>query len=299
MRKTKRFTPAVLDRFRAEGRGTGVLEDYCPWHCVGRSDPSSRGRSHLVAWRDRQRHLLSDLEWVACCFSLMLPHLLDLREQFPLSLESARHELAAYDIGYAMRECPGTIELAEDRRMRHPKVHGQGRSEPWVMTTDLLLTLRRPRARPELLAVSCKFDKELDSARAVEKLQLEQDYWRLRDVPWLLLTPKLYEESVALTLRHTMPEILSPQVPPHTRCVAASITDDCWGHSLTLVLQRIASQLGDLDLAKRAFWQSVWSGEILLDLRRGWRPHVPISPLARSAFTELNPIASRRSSWNA
>ena len=62
MRTTKRFTPAVLDRFKREGRGTGIFQDYIPWHKVSRGDPASSGRSHLVIWRSRLRELLSDGE---------------------------------------------------------------------------------------------------------------------------------------------------------------------------------------------------------------------------------------------
>ncbi len=63
MRTEKRFTPKVLERFRREGRGTGTYSDYTPWHRVSRGDPSSKGRSHLIVWMDRQRELLSDQEW--------------------------------------------------------------------------------------------------------------------------------------------------------------------------------------------------------------------------------------------
>lgn len=73
MRTTKRFTPDVLDRFRREGRGTGVYTEYIPWHRVSRGDPASRGRSHLLNWRGRQRELLSDGELVMTLFVTMLP----------------------------------------------------------------------------------------------------------------------------------------------------------------------------------------------------------------------------------
>lgn len=71
MRTTKRFTPHVLDRFRKLGRGTGTYQNYIPWQRVGRSDPSSMGRSHLQMWNGRQRELLSDQEWVGVFFPFL------------------------------------------------------------------------------------------------------------------------------------------------------------------------------------------------------------------------------------
>lgn len=76
MRKGLRFTPARLEKWRDAGRGTGTGADYQPWHQVTRSDPGSRGRSHLINWRfGRLHHLLSDQEMVAFAFASMLPNL--------------------------------------------------------------------------------------------------------------------------------------------------------------------------------------------------------------------------------
>jgi hypothetical protein len=81
MRTTKRFTPNVLIRYRKLNRGTGIFQNYIPWHRVGRSDPSSRGRSHLQMWNGRQRELLSDQEWVGFFFSTLVRDVNDIREQ--------------------------------------------------------------------------------------------------------------------------------------------------------------------------------------------------------------------------
>lgn len=96
MRTTKRFTPKVLARFAREGRGTGIYEEYIPWHRVSRGDPASRGRSHLLEWKDRLRELLSDGELGAQLFAVMLPDLDDSLEQYRLEQEPSQHPLAAY-----------------------------------------------------------------------------------------------------------------------------------------------------------------------------------------------------------
>ena len=76
MRKGNKFTPQVLRKW-VEGnkRGEGVLNEYRPWHQVTRSDPPSKGRSHLTFCPKlkRMRHQLSDGEQKILGFSLMLP----------------------------------------------------------------------------------------------------------------------------------------------------------------------------------------------------------------------------------
>ena len=139
MRTEKRFTRAVLERFEREGRGTGTFQDYIPWHRVSRSDPSSRGRSHLMIYRERQLELLSDGEWTGAHFVTMLPNLRDLREQWKLSLDDGPHELADYDVRYAGQSLPGTLAIAQQLGFKHPRIPGEGLASHWVMSTDLSL----------------------------------------------------------------------------------------------------------------------------------------------------------------
>lgn len=297
MRTTKRFTPAVLDRFQAEGRGQGTFDDYAPWHRVSRGDPASHGRSHLVKWKGRQLHFLSDDEWVAGLFATLCPDLVDLREQFPLALHSDAHELGAYDVRLGASRHSGTTEIAQQLGYRHPRVNGGGRSAPWTMSTDLLLTFLGRSGTHELLAVSCKPKKPDDQPRSLELLQIERAYWQERRVDWILITPDLYEKSVELTLRGAS-WALSAATEPWEQEIAESIAERLVGAPLTAVLYAIAESLRrDLSDASRAFWQSVWNGRLRLDLRRGWRPHLPVHLLPDDKFIGLNPIACRRSSW--
>ena len=163
MRTTKRFSPTVLARFVRLGRGTGTYENYIPWHRVSRSDPSSCGRSHLQMWQGRQRELLSDGEWVGLFFAITLKNLLDLKEQFPLSLESIQHELSAHRADVSPTLYPGTVEIANRLGYKHPKTNEKGNSAQWIMTTDLLLVLQTPTKNLELLAISFKPDADLKS----------------------------------------------------------------------------------------------------------------------------------------
>jgi len=298
MHTTKFFTPDLLDRFRREGRGQGTYVRYHPWHCVSRGDPSSSGRSHLMTWGGRQRNLLSDDEWVACLFTPFTPGSDDLREQYPLNLESGCHELGAYDVRLGKPGIPGTLEIARQLGYRHPRVNGNGRSAPWIFTTDLLFTLVDTTGIRKLLAVACKPKAKLDE-RTKQLLAIERAYWAARDVEWLLITPSQYDEAVELTLRNSFPWGLGDTIADDAKCAATDLARELEGFPLTFVLDRIDQALGQgLEFAQTAFWQSVWSRALPLDLRRGWRPHLPITFLSASAFLAFNPIASRRTAWN-
>lgn len=298
MRTTKLFTPDVLDRFRKEGRGQGTYIRYRPWHCVSRGDPSSEGRSHLMTWGGRQRNLLSDDEWVASLFTPLTPGSDDLREQFPLSLESVCHELGAYDVRLGRPGFPGTLEIARQLGYRHPRVNGDGRSAPWVLTTDLLFTLVDVSGAGKLLAVACKPKAQLGK-RTKELLAIERTYWVARDVEWLLITPGQYEEAIELTLRSSFQWWQGGPISDDAKHAATSLARELEGYPLSYVLDRIDEALGQgFEYAQGAFWQSVWTRALPLNLRRGWRPHLPVEFLSPSDFLALNPIASRRTAWN-
>lgn len=298
MRTTKRFTPAVLERFARQGRGQGAFGDYIPWHRVSRGDPSSRGRSHLLVGAQRQHELLSDHEWVVMMFIYMMVNRLDVREQFPLSRECAKHELHAYRVDKGASEFPGTLPLATQLGVRHPKTSAGIASAAWVMTSDFLVALRSELWGVELLAVAVKTADEISKKRTRERLSLERAYWVARGVTWLLITPDLYDERVGLNLRMQMPWILGDRTSPLQRQMAAEVVRCLPGRSLTFILQELEARLGEMDLAQRAFWQAVTFAEIPMNLRRGWRPHQPVQLLTQAEFLAQNPVASRRSAWN-
>jgi hypothetical protein len=249
-------------------------------------------------WAGRQRELLSDKEWVALFFALSMEFLVDLLEQFPLSLAPAEHELSRYTVDASQVNYPGTTEIAERLGIKHPKTSEGGTTEKWVMTTDFLLVLKVPAGKFELVAVSVKLDTDISQKRTRQLLQLEREYWLSRGASWLLITPSLYDKRVGLRLRDTMPWALENLLPETDLQLAAAMARDLQGHSLTYILNLMCDRFGDLDHAQRAFWQAVWCGKIPLDLRRGWRPHQPVTLITVDEFQSLNPIASRRTAWN-
>lgn len=295
MRTQKRFSASVLKRFTKEGRGTGTHADYTPWHRVSRGDPSSKGRSHLIVWRDRQRELLSDQEWNGLNFAGLIPNLIDLAEQFPLSQVSAPHELSRWQVISRLKYYPGTLEIARSLGIKHPVLTEGDLSHVWTNTTDLLLILRSRDQSLMLTAVSCKPSSTL-TTRARELLLLEKTYWQLRGVDWLLITPDQYEKSVALTLRRTSPWGFDDPAPDKELRIACQIAHSMAWHQYSHVIQSLTVHFGgEMHRAQRALWQAVWRGLLLVDLRRGWRPSQPLGLLSAQAFESLNPILARRS----
>lgn len=281
-----------------QGRGTGTFQNYLPWHRVGRGDPSSRGRSHLMIWRDRQRELLSDGEWDGLLFATMISNLLDVREQHRLSLEDGPSELALYDVRHGGIVYPGTLAIAKKLNVKHPRVSEAGTSVDWKMTTDQVLVLRAPSGDLELLAVAYKDNNSDLTKRNRQLLAIEKAYWDARGVVWILITPELFDESVGVTLRRAVPWGLGTPVSPSDIAVAVNAVKKTLGQSFTDTLNSIDLVLGEKDRAQRAFWQAVWTGAIPMDLRIGWRPHLPIKLMSQKKFVALNPVASRRTSWN-
>lgn len=297
MRTERRFTPKVLERFLREGRGAGSYADYTPWHRVSRGDPSSKGRSHLIVWRDRQRELLSDQEWGGLNFAGLIPNLADLVEQYPISQDSASHDLSRWQVGCGLTKFPGTLEIARRLGIKHPALMDGDETHIWTSTTDLLLVVRNQRGNLVLLAVSCKPTSTL-TKRAKELLRLEKTYWNLRGVEWLLITPEQYEERVGLTLRRSSPWGFDEPASATAMREACKVVHRAPWHPYSDVIQHLTDRFGGekhRHEAQRALWQSVWRGMLPVDLRRGWRPHQPLNLISREAFTSLNPILARRS----
>ena len=297
MRTTKRFTPQVLARFERQGRGLGTFQSYSPWHQVTRGDPASQGRSHLLYWRERLLHLLSDLEWGGQLFGVMLPGVVDSTEQKRLSLAEDVHPLAAYTTRCCRGPFPGTLELSQELGIKHPRVCGGGDPESWTPTTDLVLVLQDERGQLSMLAVAIKPEGWSSRKRDVELLRLEREYWLRRSVQWLLITPEVWTKSVVLTLRRMAPWSLAEAADSQLMHLAKAIACERSWASVTWVIERMERHVPCRHACQCAFWQAVSSGQLPLDLSRGWRPQEPLRLLSSEAFVEQNPIASRRSAW--
>jgi hypothetical protein len=249
---------------------------------------------------ERSHHFLSDGEADAFAFITMLPNIVDVREQVPLALDMRGHQLAAYDFSHVNASTLGTLACAELLRIKHPLLRGKGTTQPWIMSTDFVVTLQPAAGRYELLAVSVKPRGELTNGRTCQLLQLERMYWEQQGVQWILITPSVYQKEISTTVRMAMPwavpKLASDRVPIEqlSECVKISPMFD--GSTLTSSLAVLQSYLTiSMEAAQRTLWQAVWAGAIPLNLHRSAWPSEPLRLLDIDAFREQNPIAARRS----
>ncbi|MGO2263490.1 TnsA endonuclease N-terminal domain-containing protein [Halomonas sp.] len=160
------------EKWIKEERGKGSGKDYRPWLTV--RDLSSKGRSHRVMGHltGRTHHFFSDAELAAFLLLEWNPSVTDIREQFPLRIED-------------------TLSLAEEASIRHPEAGGFHQ----VMSSDLVVDLSMPTG-PQRLAIQVKVSSDLMDPRTVEKLELERRYWKIKGIPWYLITEKQMPRTI-------------------------------------------------------------------------------------------------------
>jgi len=115
----------------------------------------------------RVHHLLSDLEAKIFHTYDFIPIVTDIREQYPL---------------WPLEE---TIAIAEACGVVHPT--DPYTRKPVVMTTDIFLTVREAGGST-YWARTIKYEKSLANLRALEKLEIERRYWKVRNISWRILS---------------------------------------------------------------------------------------------------------------
>nr|WP_254796335.1 TnsA endonuclease C-terminal domain-containing protein [Moritella viscosa]SHO18105.1 Transposon Tn7 transposition protein tnsA [Moritella viscosa] len=158
-----------------QGRGSGHGINYLPWLTV--RDLPSRGRSCRVFGHKsaRTHHLLSDLELAVFLILEWDQSVTDIREQFPLNLKD-------------------TQSIARNAQIKHPVDRGVQQ----IMSSDFLVNtnfLNKPK-----FALQAKYADDLEDPRTIEKLEIERQFWKLKSIPWFILTendiPKVVFENI-------------------------------------------------------------------------------------------------------
>jgi hypothetical protein len=176
MAKRKRRTTAESIKEKiAAGHGEGRLAEYQPWLRI--QDVPSRGLvTRIRGWTtSRVHHLLSLLE-LRCFYVLdWAPHIMDIREQYPLDLAE-------------------TLAIAAACGIRHPIDNVT--KHPIVFTTDFLVTVNHD-GMPTDLAFTVKYENDLCGKRTLEKLEIERRYWKRRHIDWKIITEKVVSKDLA------------------------------------------------------------------------------------------------------
>jgi hypothetical protein len=164
MRESYKSWPEDLKR-RAEGRGTGEGANYTPW--IGVGEFSSLGEEKLLPGKlIRRLHTThSQIERAFLEVIETKAHVADIREQYPLDIAA-------------------TYQIAKDLVIIHPRDYKT--KADLVMTTDFLIVGKAG----SLEACAIKNSRELRLTRTLQKLEIEQEYWRRKGILWHLYTER-------------------------------------------------------------------------------------------------------------
>jgi hypothetical protein len=167
------------EKKKKEGRGQGSFENYKPWLKI--QDVGSQGLATRIKGTKTGRchQLLSTLELDYLYLLDWSEGVIDIREQYPLDLKE-------------------TIALAQEANLIHPPRSNP--SNPIVMTTDFLITVRQPIGTKEI-ARTIKYSKDLTNLRVLEKFEIERLYWKERNIDWGIVTELDINKTLVRNIR--------------------------------------------------------------------------------------------------
>lgn len=177
-----------IQKYIKEGRGQGFGVDYIPW--TKTSDYSSLGRVTRLKGTKIPRifHLQSDIQYRAFLLFEYQTSVIDIRETYPL-----------LDV----------METIDQDNLRFDKYRDKETNEPYVITTNFLLTTKDEAGNEKFIARTVKNTSELKRKISWEKLEIERRYWREKGIEWKVITEKQLPRQLAKNLewiRETMLE---------------------------------------------------------------------------------------------
>lgn len=159
-----RWTKQKIERYRKEGRGKGIGETYKSW--LTTSDmPNEYNEPMLMtpySWKhQRIYYLLSELD-IAYFYMLEWDdNVIDIRENFPLEQEILTKIVESYDIN-------------------------NRKQLPLFVTTSFLITTQSG----DIVARSVLREKDLKDPKQLQKLKIQQDYWKTLGIEWGIVSDK-------------------------------------------------------------------------------------------------------------
>ena len=197
---------------------------YRPWNTIRQSHTYGQGQEMLSRLSDRTHHLYSRGERQMFVLVEALPGVIDLKEQFPLSLDE-------------------TLALADELNIKHPaaykeRVEHDGVIPAKTMTSDLVATFRLANGHTRVVVYSFKYADAIDESkhprsakRAKQKLELERIYWERKGIKWVLMTDESYSPTYIYNLEYLRECFLYPE--------ALEVSDDLY----QLFLQTLCAQV--------------------------------------------------------
>lgn len=186
-----KWSKAKLERYLKEGRGQGIGSKYKGW--INTYEFSSRGRAtRLFGIKTNRIHQLhSDNQYRAFLIFEFNSKVTDIRESFPLL------------------DIQEVIDNKDD--LRFDKFTDKETKEPYVFTTNFLLTVNQPDGSEEYLARSIKNTSELNRKITFEKLEIERRYWMAKGIDWKILTNKQLPRQLAKNIEWVRETLLESE----------------------------------------------------------------------------------------
>lgn len=162
------WTKSKLNRYIKEGRGQGEGANYIPW--IKTNEFSSKGRATRIYGikTNRIHHLHSDNQLRAFLIFEWSDRVIDIRESYPL-----------LDLMEA-------VDKKDDLRL--DKFVDKETGEPYVLTTNFLITTRNEHGQIEYFARAVKNYSELHRKSTIEKFEIERRYWLAKGIDWKVIT---------------------------------------------------------------------------------------------------------------
>lgn len=309
------MTSVRLENWLRDGRGQGFGSDYKPFLQITKQDHASNGLSHILPnqFLGRQHHLLSTLERKVGMCNLAQSWVSDLREQYPLwpcGHQSPLAELLEHsNLNFVEAEgksatSPGTLAIARQIGVRHANYVGL--KNPYIYTTDQLVTITPPGKSPFLVAIAIKYRCDIrerkQRRKSFRKLRLEREYWHSLGVPWLLLTERSVNEQVYKNLEWALSGAIQKLRPGDlellTRFSVAFAGVQWMGRCIDLM--QVMSQVlnVNVDCCIRMFKLAVWRNIIPVDRSAPIGLQEPISRVRRS-IRSMDTWSPLHSTWVA
>lgn len=166
-----------LQRYIKEGRGMGIGKDYISW--TKTYEYSSIGRATRIMGIKVPRifNLQSDNQYRAFLLFEFSINTLDIRENYPLL---------------------NVMEVIDEKDgLRFDKFCDKETKEPYVITTNFLLTVKDQDGSEKFVARTVKNTSELKRKITWEKLEIERRYWSQKKIDWKIITEKQLPRQLA------------------------------------------------------------------------------------------------------
>ncbi|REB11003.1 heteromeric transposase endonuclease subunit TnsA [Sporosarcina sp. BI001-red] len=175
-----------------EGRGQGCGIDYVPW--TKTHDYSSLGRATRLKGIKIPRiyHLQSDIQYRAFLSYEFSDRVFDIRETYPL-----------LDV----------MEIVDSKdNLRFDKFCDKETNEPYVITTNFLLSVKDKSGKECLVARTVKNTTELKRKLTWEKLEIERRYWKALDIDWKIITDRELPRQVSKNIEWIRETLLDTDI---------------------------------------------------------------------------------------